>query len=220
MMWRVWNADRPALPAPVLLHGGSGAWNHWVRNILSLEQYFRVIAADLPGYGESSDPPRPYDAKILAWILSNGLDLALPNHQPFHLVSFSFGGILSGLVAHAQAWRIRSLTLVGAPVLGLTGTGPANNLVDVPRDLSPAEAAHLTIFSTAISFYLLQFGSIRLPAAKVMAYTFLIPAFVLLQETALGDPWPSLSICAGVLVIASAMAMLQLGTAAGSAARK
>ena len=81
-------------------------------------------------------------------------------------------------------------------------------------------AAHLTIFSTAISFYLLQFGSIRLPAAKVMAYTFLIPAFVLLQETALGDPWPSLSICAGVLVIASAMAMLQLGTAAGSAARK
>jgi drug/metabolite transporter (DMT)-like permease len=75
-------------------------------------------------------------------------------------------------------------------------------------------AAHLTIFSTAISFYLLQYGSIRLPAAKVMAYTFLIPAFVLLQETALGEPWPSLSICAGVLVIASAMAVLQRGAAA------
>jgi 2-hydroxy-6-oxonona-2,4-dienedioate hydrolase len=143
MMWRVWNADRPALPALVLLHGGSGAWNHWVRNIPSLEQHFRVIAADLPGCGESSDPPRPYNAKILASILSNGLDLTLPNDQPFHLVSFSFGGILSGLVAHAQAWRIRSLTLVGSPVLGLTGTGPANDLVDVPRDLSPAEAAPL-----------------------------------------------------------------------------
>jgi drug/metabolite transporter (DMT)-like permease len=78
-------------------------------------------------------------------------------------------------------------------------------------------AAHLTIFSTAISFYLLQYGSIRLPAAKVMAYTFLIPAFVLLQETALGEPWPSLSICAGVLVIASAMAVLQRGTGRSSA---
>jgi drug/metabolite transporter (DMT)-like permease len=77
-------------------------------------------------------------------------------------------------------------------------------------------AAHLTIFSTAISFYLLQYGSIRLPAAKVMAYTFLIPAFVLLQETALGEPWPSLSICLGVLVIASAMAVLQRGVS-GSA---
>jgi drug/metabolite transporter (DMT)-like permease len=81
-------------------------------------------------------------------------------------------------------------------------------------------AAHLTIFSTAISFYLLQYGSIRLPGAKVMAYTFLIPAFVLLQETALGEPWPSLSICAGVFVIASAMAMLQRGAGAGSTARK
>jgi drug/metabolite transporter (DMT)-like permease len=80
-------------------------------------------------------------------------------------------------------------------------------------------AAHLTIFSTAISFYLLQFGSIHLPAAKVMAYTFLIPAFVLLQESALGEPWPSLSICAGVLVIASAMAVLQRGAAAGSLTR-
>jgi drug/metabolite transporter (DMT)-like permease len=81
-------------------------------------------------------------------------------------------------------------------------------------------AAHLTIFSTAISFYLLQYGSIRLPGAKVMAYTFLIPAFVLLQETALGDPWPSLSICAGVLVLALAMAVLQRGAAASSVARK
>jgi 2-hydroxy-6-oxonona-2,4-dienedioate hydrolase len=143
MIWRVWNADRPALPALVLLHGGSGAWNHWVRNIPSLEQHFRVIAADLPGCGDSSDPPRPYDAKILASILANGLDLALPNDQPFHLVAFSFGGILSGLVAHAQASRIRSLTLVGSPVLGLIGTGPANNLVNVPPDLSPTEAAPL-----------------------------------------------------------------------------
>lgn len=143
MLWRRWNEDRAELPTLVLLHGGSGAWNHWVRNIPSLERHFRVIAADLPGCGESSDPPRPYDARMLASILSTGLDLALPNDQPFHLVSFSFGGILSGLVAHAQARRIKSLTLVGSPVLGLIGTGPANDLVEVPRDLSPVEAAPL-----------------------------------------------------------------------------
>lgn len=140
MMWRAWNGDRPALPTIVLLHGGSGAWNHWVRNIASLEPGFRVIAADLPGCGDSADPPHPYDAESLAAILSNGLDLVVPDEAPFHLVAFSFGGILSGLIAQAQARRIRGLTLVGAPILGLTGTGPANDLVEVPRDL-PAKAA-------------------------------------------------------------------------------
>jgi 2-hydroxy-6-oxonona-2,4-dienedioate hydrolase len=143
MMWRSWNGDRLALPALVLLHGGFGAWNHWVRNIPALEPYFRVFAADLPGCGDSSDPPRPYDAESLATILSDGLDLVLPDDEPFHLMAFSFGGVLSGLTAHGQARRIRSLTIVGSPILGLTGTGPANDLVEVPRDLQPKEAAPL-----------------------------------------------------------------------------
>lgn len=143
MMWRVWDAGGPERPPLVLLHGGFGAWNHWTRNIPSLEPCFRVIAADLPGCGESANPPRPYDAESLAAILSNGLDQVLADDEPFHLVSFSFGGILSGLIAHAQARRIAGLTLVGSPVLGLTGTGPANDLVEIPRDLAPREAAPL-----------------------------------------------------------------------------
>jgi len=138
MVWRTWNADAPGRRTVVLLHGGSGAWNHWVRNISALEARFRVIAADLPGCGDSDDPPSPYDAPMLAGILSDGLDRVVPDDAPFDLVSFSFGGVLSGLVAHAQARRIRGVTIVGAPILGLTGTGPANDLVEVPADL-PAE---------------------------------------------------------------------------------
>lgn len=143
MTWRLWGEGRSGLPVVVLLHGGFGAWNHWVRNIPSLESRFRVIAPDLPGCGDSLEAPRPHDAASLAAILSNGLDRALPGDEPFDLVSFSFGGVLSGLIAHAQARRIRGLTLVGSPILGLTGTGPANDLVDVPRDLPAGEAAPL-----------------------------------------------------------------------------
>jgi 2-hydroxy-6-oxonona-2,4-dienedioate hydrolase len=143
MTWRLWNEGRTDLPVLVLLHGGSGAWNHWVRNIPSLEGDFRVIAADLPGCGDSAEAPRPYDAASLAAILSMGLDAVLEDEEPFDLVSFSFGGILSGLIAHGQARRIRSLTIVGSPILGLTSTGPANDLVEVPRNLSPEEAAPL-----------------------------------------------------------------------------
>jgi drug/metabolite transporter (DMT)-like permease len=79
-------------------------------------------------------------------------------------------------------------------------------------------ALHLAVFTTALSFYLIQYASVRLPGAKVMAYTYLIPAFVMLQETALGEPWPAWPVLAGVLVIAMAMVMLQRA-GAGSSAR-
>jgi len=130
-------------PPVVLLHGGFGAWNHWVRTIPGLEQHYQVIAPDLPGCGDSADPRRPYDAASLAKLLSDGLNKVVPNGEPFDLVSFSFGGVLSGLIAHAQAQCIRSLTIVGSPILGLTGVGPANELVEVPPDLSEEKAAPL-----------------------------------------------------------------------------
>jgi pimeloyl-ACP methyl ester carboxylesterase len=142
LLWRIWGS--PERPAVVLLHGGFGAWNHWVRNIPALEADFRVIVPDLPGCGDSDDPPAPYDAASLAAILSDGLDhLFADNNTPFDLVAFSFGGTLSGMIAHAQAERIRSLTIVGTPILGLTTTGKANDLVAVPRDMAPDEAAPL-----------------------------------------------------------------------------
>ncbi len=142
MVWRLWGAGTNR-PWVVLLHGGSGAWNHWVRTIPALEPHYRVVAPDLPGCGDSADPPAPADAPSLAAVLSAGLDAVIPDGDGFDLVSFSFGGVLSGLVAHAQAVRIRSLTLAGVPILGLTGGGPANDLVNVPLDMPPAEAAPL-----------------------------------------------------------------------------
>ncbi|MEC8171970.1 MAG: alpha/beta hydrolase, partial [Pseudomonadota bacterium] len=143
MVWRVWGRDNSERPPVVLLHGGFGAWNHWVRNIPIWEKYYRLVAADLPGCGDSASLPRPYDAEDLAKVVSAGIDVAVPAQQPFDLVTFSFGGMISGLIAHKQAQRIRSLTLIGSPVLGLTGTGPANELVVVRPDLPIDEAAPL-----------------------------------------------------------------------------
>jgi 2-hydroxy-6-oxonona-2,4-dienedioate hydrolase len=143
LVWREWGKGNTNCPPLILLHGGFGAWNHWVRTIPALEPNFRILAVDLPGCGDSADPPKPYDAASLVAILSNGLDLILPKGATFDLISFSFGGVLSGLLAHSQARRINSLTLIGSPILGLTGTGPANELVEVPQELSIDEAAPL-----------------------------------------------------------------------------
>lgn len=143
LMWRAWGPKNSPQPPVLLLHGGFGSWNHWVRTIPALAATFQVIAVDLPGCGDSAEPPKPYDAASLAKLLSAGIDTVVPGDAPFDLVAFSFGGVLSGLVAHAQARRIRSLTIVGSPILGLIATGPANDLVPVPRTLPAAEAAPL-----------------------------------------------------------------------------
>ena len=59
LVWRVWGQGRPI----VMLHGGSGSWNHWVRNIDALLASGRqVIAPDLPGFGDSARPDDVSDA--------------------------------------------------------------------------------------------------------------------------------------------------------------
>ena len=56
MVWRAWG-DGPPL---VLLHGASGSWTHWIRNVLPLAAHRRVLAADMPGYGDSDAPAEPW----------------------------------------------------------------------------------------------------------------------------------------------------------------
>ncbi len=67
----------------------------------------------------------------------------------------------------------------------------------------------LALFTTAISFYLIQYASLRLPSTNVMAYTLLIPAFVLAQKIANGGAWPNASVLAGLGVLMVAMLVLQ-----------
>jgi pimeloyl-ACP methyl ester carboxylesterase len=115
MAWRQWGAGRPL----VLLHGGYGSWLHWLRNIPALAERRRVIAADLPGLGESADAPTPYTAETLAAIVADGLCRVLGDGESFDLVGFSFGGLLGGHVAAALGERCERLVLVGPGGLGL-----------------------------------------------------------------------------------------------------
>lgn len=68
--------------------------------------------------------------------------------------------------------------------------------------------AYLVVISTAASLVLLQFAGLRLPAAKVMAYTYLTPAWVIVWELALGGEVPSLLILAGLGLTLIALWML------------
>jgi pimeloyl-ACP methyl ester carboxylesterase len=115
LVWRVWGSGPPL----VLLHGGYGSWMHWIRNVLVLAREFTVIAADLPGLGESATPPEPHSAEGLARIIVDGLATILPGGERFHLAGFSFGGVLGGHVAALLGEQVRGFTIVGSNGLGL-----------------------------------------------------------------------------------------------------
>jgi len=67
---------------------------------------------------------------------------------------------------------------------------------------------YLVIFSTAISFVLLQFAAMRLPSAKVMAYTYLTPVWVILWEVLIGNGLPQSYVIPGVLLTICALFIL------------
>ena len=71
---------------------------------------------------------------------------------------------------------------------------------------------YLAVFTTAGTFFLLQFASMRLPASKVLAYGYLIPGIIVLYEGILGHGWASTNLLMGVLVTAAALVILALVT--------
>jgi pimeloyl-ACP methyl ester carboxylesterase len=117
MMWRVWNAGA-GVPL-VLLHGGSGSWRHWVKQIVQYAPRRCVIAPDLPGLGDSAMPPEPHDPPHSARVTATGLRQVLGG-QRADLVGFSFGANVAGHVAAELGEAIRSLMLVGAGSLGIS----------------------------------------------------------------------------------------------------
>src|SRR3989304_255357 len=74
MVWRIWGEGPPL----VLLHGASGSWTHWIRNVLPLAARFRVLVPDMPGFGDSDAPLDPHTAPGLADLVASGLDVLLP----------------------------------------------------------------------------------------------------------------------------------------------
>lgn len=67
---------------------------------------------------------------------------------------------------------------------------------------------YLAVVASASSFFLLQYASIRLPVAKCMAYTYLIPSVVILWEVVLGHGPPSGKVLIGVALTIVALLML------------
>jgi drug/metabolite transporter (DMT)-like permease len=67
---------------------------------------------------------------------------------------------------------------------------------------------YVSIAASSITFVLLQFAVLRLPASKVMAYTYLVPSWVILWEIALGNGAPRGLVLGGIGLTVVALWML------------
>jgi 2-hydroxy-6-oxonona-2,4-dienedioate hydrolase len=121
-VWHAWGQVQQ--PAVVLLHGGSGSWTHWVRNIAPLvAQGWRVLVPDLPGFGDSDLPEGCSDVDALPEPMHAGLTQLQQAGwcgPSVRLVGFSFGGMTGALWLAAYPQDAAQLVLVGAPGMGLT----------------------------------------------------------------------------------------------------
>lgn len=117
MVARIWGSGPPL----VLLHGNFGSWMHWIRNVEVLAQHYRVIAIDIPGFGDSAEPPKPYTSASLSAIMAEGIR-QIVGDEPINLAGFSFGASCSSALAHAMGGQIRKLVLVcsGRNMTGVT----------------------------------------------------------------------------------------------------
>lgn len=69
---------------------------------------------------------------------------------------------------------------------------------------------YLAVVTTVFTFLLLQFATLRLPSAKVLAYGYLTPSFVIILEGLLGHGWVSMPVFAGALVTACGLLVMAM----------
>ena len=67
---------------------------------------------------------------------------------------------------------------------------------------------YVAIAASAMTVFLVQFASMRLPSSKVMAYTYLTPSWVLIWELGFGQPMPPMAVLGGIALTFVALGLL------------
>ena len=104
-------AGQAAAETVLLLHGSAGGGALWRQTVAELQPLYRCLAPDLIGYGAPMAWPQgePFtlDAERLA--LEPLLNCCAGT---FHLVGYSYGGVVALQLALANPARVRTLTLI------------------------------------------------------------------------------------------------------------
>jgi pimeloyl-ACP methyl ester carboxylesterase len=106
--------DKPPL---LLIHGLGGVWQNWLLTIPAFMETHRVIAPDLPGFGESEMPTGRISIQGYARVVDE-LCGALGIDAPI-VVGNSMGGFIGAELALTVPARVQKLVLVSAAGLSV-----------------------------------------------------------------------------------------------------
>jgi pimeloyl-ACP methyl ester carboxylesterase len=104
-------AEHNARETVLLLHGSAGTGALWRHTTAALRPLYRCLAPDLIGYGTSM--PWPEDVPFMLDAEQRALEPLLACcADRFHIVGYSYGGVVALQLALVHAERVRTLTLI------------------------------------------------------------------------------------------------------------
>ena len=164
--WPYLEGGSPDAPVLLLLHGFGGDKDNWTRFSRTLVEDYRVIAPDLPGFGDSArhadwdySLPAPRD-RLEAFVAA--LELS-----PLHIGGNSMGGHLSALYTHAHPEQVLSLALLNNG--GIDSPQPSEMFLAVGRGENPLVLSSPDDFDRLLAFASHKRPFVPWPAKGVMA---------------------------------------------------
>jgi pimeloyl-ACP methyl ester carboxylesterase len=151
----------------ILLHGFGANKDNWTRIGRYLTPHFRVIAPDLPGFGESTrDPEADYSIAAQSERL-HAFARAL-KIKSFHLAGSSMGGAISGIYAARYPENVKSLWLIAPGGVASADPSQVRSMLDEGRP-NPLIAESVEDYEQLLDFVFVKRPFIPPPIKRYLA---------------------------------------------------
>jgi pimeloyl-ACP methyl ester carboxylesterase len=138
--------DNQAHANPVLLiHGLGGSIDSWRDNIRVFEKNHRVVAIDLPGFGESDKPKMSYSIRFYTDFVARLVRQIMPK-KPVAIIGSSLGGQIAAEIAIKYHQLVSKLVLIspaGIPPFSFKGSAALRKYVMITRAKNQQQVASI-----------------------------------------------------------------------------
>ncbi|MGD0820784.1 MAG: alpha/beta hydrolase [Desulfomonilia bacterium] len=152
----------------VLIHGFGANKDNWIRFTRNIPANYRVIAFDMPGYGDNAKAEdKTYSIDYLTNSLGQAVD-ALKLGR-FHIAGNSMGGYISILYTARNPQRVITMCLLDNAGLHRVSPQPSDLQIAVAKGLSPLTPASEEDFSELMKYAFYKEPFIPWPITSVLA---------------------------------------------------
>jgi len=164
--WHYLDGGPAEAPVILLLHGFAADKDNWTRFSKKLTDQYRVIAPDLPGFGESARQlERDYSVSAQSdWLHDFAAALKLDR---FHLGGNSMGGHIAAFYSYRYSSQVESLVLIDNA--GITPPNASELQLALERGENPLLTSSAEDFGRLLGFVAYKQPFVPWPAKGVLA---------------------------------------------------